>query len=134
MREKKRLCLFDEPIPWSYLKTITDIKDSLVDLLEKKCPRSLLSMLYAGYEDQLLAKSGKASRFRVWRLFYALGRLMQRHKDLVPEIQKLQSQVIQNLWMPEHCNVGIRWAEYLTRKKENATHEQAAKEDRPWPT
>lgn len=125
---KRRLCFFDAPIPWRNLKTITDIKDSLVALLkEKNCPRSLLSMLYAGYEDQQLAKDGKASRFRVWRLFYALGRLMQRYQDLIPEIKKLESQIIQNLWMPKHCNVGIRWAEYLTRGKENATHEHAAK-------
>jgi CRISPR-associated protein Csm1 len=124
---KSRLCLFNATIPWSDLKGITDIKDSLVTLLEKKeCPRSLLAMLYAGYENQLLAHSGKSSRFKLWRLYYALGRLMQRYKGLRPEIETLESLLIQNYWMPLHCNVSIRWAEYLTRRKENATHEQAA--------
>lgn len=124
---KSRLCLFNTTIPWTELKGITDIKDSLVTLLaEKECPRSLLAMLYAGYENQQLAQSGKSSRFQVWRLYYALGRLMQRYKGLIPEIETLESQLIQNYWMPLHCNVSIRWAEYLTRRKEKATDEQAA--------
>lgn len=70
---KNRLCLFDAPIPWPYLKTIRDIKDCLVNLLEKKqCPRSLLSMLYAGYEEaacpirENLALQGLAPVLRPW--------------------------------------------------------------------
>lgn len=120
---KKRLCYFESAFEWSRIGDVRTIQTLLVDLMKrsgnrKACPRSILSMLYAASEEQRMAREGKVTRFRVWRLFYALGRLKQRHKELAAQIQALEYKIIENLWMPAECNVGIRWAEYLTRGKE----------------
>ena len=77
-------------------------------------------MLYATWEDQQEARQGKTSMFRIWRLLYGLRRLQERKKGLIPDLKELETRIIKDLWMPQFTNVGIRWAEYLTRGKGDA--------------
>ncbi|MCP4687911.1 MAG: hypothetical protein GY859_07655, partial [Desulfobacterales bacterium] len=113
---KDRISIFESPTPWSSFRELADIKDKLVGLLVNRCPRALLTILYAGWEEQRLYLKKEIPMFRVWRLLYAIQRLTERNRRLGPALTVLKTRVVKNLRMPDHCNVAIRWAEFYTHK------------------
>jgi CRISPR-associated protein Csm1 len=117
---RNRFSIFQTPIPWERFSELEAIKDILVKLIQNNSPRSIFSMLYATWEDQKLAREKETSMFRVWRLLYGLRRLQERKKSLLPDLKELETRIIKDLWMPNFTNVGVRWAEYLTRGKGDA--------------
>ena len=115
---RNRFSIFGTPIPWDRFAGVEEIKNILADLMKKDLPRSVFSMLYAGWEEQALARKGEVSMFRVWKLFYGLRQLRERKKDLKAELMELEGKIVKDLYMPDYTNIAVRWAEYLTRGKE----------------
>jgi len=111
----------EEVLTWKELEKIINVKDKLVGVLlrnnkEERVPRSLLSVLYAGYEEEELVKKGKIPYPRIWRIFYAIKRFMIRHKKAVKDLNEIREKFISDFEMQPKLNIAVRWAELETRK------------------
>jgi CRISPR-associated protein Csm1 len=115
---RDRFAVFGEAIRWQDLPELQKIEATLVRLIDEKAPRSLFSVLYGAFEAQEQAKRGEILLFPVWRLLYALRRLVERQRKLSELLMALEQLILRNLWMPEHAVVAVRIAEYLTRQGE----------------
>ncbi|MCX7974339.1 MAG: type III-A CRISPR-associated protein Cas10/Csm1 [Candidatus Aminicenantes bacterium] len=118
---RNRINIFGESIPWEYLPRVQEIVDLLVSLITgkngKTVPRSLLSVLYSIYREKELKNAGKIKMERVWRLHYALKRMMVRMgQDKQVELKKLLELILINYEIYPYLNIATRVADYLTRK------------------
>lgn len=118
---RNRLNMFGESIPWEYVPKVQEIIDLLVNLINEKkgrpVPRSLLNVLYNIYQEKQLREDGKIKMERIWRLHYALKRLIVRiGRDKEAEIKKLLELVLVNYEIYPYLNIATRVADYLTRK------------------
>jgi CRISPR/Cas system-associated protein Cas10 (large subunit of type III CRISPR-Cas system) len=109
--------VFETAIPWIRFGEVEEVKEIIVRLIQKKSPRSIFSTLYASWQDMQSARDKKTSIFRIWRLLYGLRKLQERNKNLTADLNELETKIIKDLWLPDFTNVGIRWADYLTRGK-----------------
>ncbi|HOM27666.1 MAG TPA: type III-A CRISPR-associated protein Cas10/Csm1, partial [bacterium] len=118
--EKNKITFF-EPIKWDeeFVK-IKEVKNKLYELLKEdgkpKVSRAILTILYGGYKEKELKERGKIPFVRIWRIFYALKRFMERHKDYENDIDKIRETFITDFNIQPKLNVAVRWAELLTRK------------------
>ncbi len=119
---RDRFSLFGESIRWQDLPELQKIENALTELMGGRAPRSLFSLLYQACDAQRDARAGEILLFPVWRLLYALRRLVERQKGLKELIMNLEQLIIRNLWLPEHASVAIRLAEYVTRHGEKGEH------------
>lgn len=117
--EKDKLSFLGEVLSWDDFKEVEETTDKIVKVLEKGVARSLLTILYAGYSEKKNYENEKGSIpfFRIWRLFYAIKRLMERHKECYGEIDELfRKRLLQEFDLSKNLNLAIRWAELRTRK------------------
>lgn len=116
---KNRITFIDVPIEWSKLKEVEKVKDLIVELLkEYKVPRSLLTILYSGCEEQELLKEKKVSVVRIWRLLYAFKRLAERvftKEKQQEKLQQLREAFIVNYSLKDNLHLAVTWADWLTR-------------------
>ena len=122
--DKNHFTIFDKTVPWSDLEKISDIKERIRSLLEdygrKSVPRSLLSTLYAGWQEKQLLERREISMLRIWRLFYAFKKLMEGYKDRdtqLAELNELLKRSITDFDLMPYLDIAVRWADYLTRKE-----------------
>jgi len=115
--EKNKITFLDMPINWEKYKKIEEVAIKLSNLIEeKKVSKSILSILSYGYEEEKLLKEEKVKISKIWRVFYGLKRLMERHKNEAGEIEILRKEFITNFNLKEELITAIKWAEYLTRR------------------
>jgi CRISPR-associated protein Csm1 len=113
---RDRITFFGQPVQWDVLPEHKEIRENLLELIKGQAPRSLFSLLYQSYELQHRARQGEILLFPVWRLLYAIRRMVERHRSLAPLFMSLEKLLIKNLWLPDHGITAIRWVEYLTRE------------------
>jgi len=96
------------------------MKERIRGLIEDHgVPRSLLSTLYAGWQEKQLLEKKEISMPRIWRLFYAFKRLMEgyRERDVqLAELNELLKSSVADFDLMPYLDVATRWADYLTRK------------------
>ncbi|MFN7170580.1 MAG: hypothetical protein ACK4NT_05015, partial [Candidatus Omnitrophota bacterium] len=105
------------PLNWQRFDEVKKTSDLIVEILNKGVARSLLTLLYAGYQDKKLFEEKKISMCRIWRLFYAIKRLMERHKDFSGDLEDLRKKFITDFELMPELDISVRWAELLTRKE-----------------
>lgn len=122
---KNRLSLFGEALEWNCLEKINRIIDLILSLLKGKngreVPRSLLSVLYNIYlekENKKEKKKGEIYMERVWRLHYALKKLVRKLDDQQKkDLEQLINLIVINYEIYPYLNIATRVADYLTRKE-----------------
>ena len=136
--EKDALCFLSHTADWDTWRSIHSWKDRLVSLISpekgKPLPRSFLTRLSEVYHAYLLNLSklremgskGEIGMERLqeltrfgrwkWRLVYSLSRFAEQHKEAKETIEELQRDIAGGLI--EHTRAIARWAELLTRRKE----------------
>jgi len=120
-KEKNRVSFLSEIMKWEELKKVSEVKKILYENLtgkngKKKIPRSLLNILYAPYQEEKLFKEGKLPIIRIWRVFYAIKRFIERHKKAERELVEIREKFIKDSELQPKLNVAVRWAELETRK------------------
>jgi CRISPR-associated protein Csm1 len=115
--EKNSITFLDKTVQWNKFDDIKKVCETIVEILNKGVARSLLTILYAGYQDINLFKEKKIPMVRIWRLFYAIKRLMERHKDFASELEDLRQKFITDFELMPELDLAVRWAELLTRKE-----------------
>ncbi|MGB4703942.1 MAG: type III-A CRISPR-associated protein Cas10/Csm1 [Candidatus Saccharicenans sp.] len=122
---RNRLTLFDTAIPWSAFSKIKEIYELTVELLEKdgdrqkQVHRSLLNILYSIYQEKSYQRNNTIKIERIWRLYYAIGKIfgrLERDQSQAEKINKLVNMVITNYEIYPYLNIATRVADYLTRK------------------
>ncbi|MCM8793651.1 MAG: type III-A CRISPR-associated protein Cas10/Csm1, partial [Candidatus Omnitrophica bacterium] len=113
--DKNKITFLDNALTWKKIGEIKQVSDEIVKLLNLGMPRSLLTLLYAGYRDKKLFAEKKIPMFRIWRLFYAIKRLMERHKDFSGDLEDLRKKFITDFELMPELDISVRWAELLTR-------------------
>ncbi len=127
--EKNAVHFLGQTVGWGDFTEVRERTDALVQLVEKKdVPRGLLhtlQMIYSRFvEGQKGARrrglSGEQAYYGpwMWRQAYALGRLSRRYgkgSQMVKDISDLQGWILEHV---SHLGLAARWAEYLTRVKE----------------
>ncbi|MCM8826480.1 MAG: type III-A CRISPR-associated protein Cas10/Csm1 [Candidatus Omnitrophica bacterium] len=116
-KDKNKITFLDKSLTWEKFNKIKEVSDLIVKILDKGIARSLLTILYAGYQDRKLFEEKKIPVFRIWRLFYAIKRLMERHKDFADELEDLRKKFITDFDLLPEFDLAVRWAELLTRKE-----------------
>ncbi|MBC7362152.1 MAG: type III-A CRISPR-associated protein Cas10/Csm1 [Candidatus Aminicenantes bacterium] len=123
---KNRLSLFGEALEWNCLEKINRIIDLILSLLKGKngreVPRSLLSVLYNIYLEKENKKEkkrkGEIYMERVWRLHYALKKLVRKLDDQQKkDLEQLINLIVINYEIYPYLNIATRVADYLTRKE-----------------
>ncbi|HOC02812.1 MAG TPA: hypothetical protein PKK91_04970, partial [bacterium] len=120
----------DTSINWQDFYKIHQIAEEIYTLIEKKnVSRSLLYVLYAGYEEEKLLSNKKIKKIpyvRIWRIFYAIKRFMERHKqkEIQEELDEIRKQFISDFRLQPNLNTAVRWAELLTTKEKGEKNEQ----------
>jgi len=120
---KNKICFLDTEINWKEeFVEINETKEKLYNLLKRedgksKVSRSLLNILYSGYNEEKLIKKGDIPYPRIWRIFYAIKRFMERHKGYEKELEEIRKKFITDYKLQPKLNVAVRWAELLTRKE-----------------
>lgn len=120
---KNKITFLDVDLEWEKdFEKIKEVKNKLCGLLSNnegsKVSRSILTILYSGYKEKEDHEKGKIPFVRIWRLFYALKRFMERHKGLEDKIEQIRKEFItQNFDLENKLDVAVRWAELLTRKE-----------------
>jgi len=147
---RNRISFFERSLTWEKLKEVKDIAEKISNLIKgqvsengemistsdkllqthnrknaSEVPRALLTILYDGHKEREIRLKGAIPMERVWRLFYAFKKLMNRIRDerVLKELEWLLNKSItltpdQDRYeiYPE-LNIAVRWAEYLTRKE-----------------
>lgn len=118
---KNRITYLDTVLKWDEFAEVEKITDKLVELIKNKhLPRSLLAIFYSSYEDIELAQQNKISMPRIWRLFYAIKRFIERYatdEEIKNSIIELLNKFVSDYKLKKNFNVSISWADYLTRKE-----------------
>jgi CRISPR-associated protein, Csm1 family len=120
---KDKICFLDTEIKWKEeFEEINETKEKLYNLLKRedgksKVSRSLLNILYSGYNEEKLIKKGDIPYPRIWRIFYGIKRFMERHKGYEKELEDIRKKFITDYKLQPKLNVAVRWAELLTRKE-----------------
>jgi len=122
--DKNKIYFLDTEINWGEeFEKINEAKEKLYNLLKRengksKVSRSLLNILYAGYNEEKLIKKKEIPYPRIWRIFYGMKRFMERHKGYEKELEEIRKKFIIDYKLQPKLNVAVRWAELLTRKEE----------------
>lgn len=123
---RNRLTLFGEALEWNCLEKINEIIELIISLLNGKngrdVPRSLLSVLYNIYLEKENKKEkerkGEIYMEKVWRLHYALKKLMRKLDDQQKkDLEQLINLIVINYEIYPYLNIATRVADYLTRKE-----------------
>lgn len=126
---KNRVCFLDHTLKWDEYIEFKEIKDMLVELLNNKVPRAILSVLYwASGEheraDKILKEEEEGIPIeRIWRLSYSLKRMKERlgkreeSIQNVNKISEIEKRIVSDYMLKPKLDVAIRWAELLTRKE-----------------
>ncbi len=117
---KNKITFLGVSTEWDRFREIKEVTRKLVAILNKGCPRSFLTILYAGYKEEELLKKGKIPVIRIWRLFYAIKRLMERlvgrQQNIQSDLEEIRKRFISEFKLMPDYNLAIRWAELLSRK------------------
>ncbi|NWF92138.1 MAG: type III-A CRISPR-associated protein Cas10/Csm1 [Syntrophaceae bacterium] len=121
---KDKITFLDKAIPWQELDKISDMAEKIRQLLQdyqkRSVPRSLLSTLYAGWQEKELAERKEISMPRIWRIFYSFRKLMRGYKEedrQLIELNELLKKTITDFGLMPYMDIATRWADYLTRKE-----------------
>ncbi|MCX7705311.1 MAG: type III-A CRISPR-associated protein Cas10/Csm1 [bacterium] len=118
---KDHICFLETVASWNEFKEIEEIATQLSDLIKKDgISRSILNVFAAGYVEEELLKKKKIPYLRVWRIFYAIKRFMERHKNrnIQDKLEELRKKFISSDYsIQPKLNMAVRWAELLTRKE-----------------
>ncbi|OQX79145.1 MAG: type III-A CRISPR-associated protein Cas10/Csm1 [Candidatus Omnitrophica bacterium 4484_70.1] len=87
---KDRISFMGKELTWQDFKEVKNVCNLIKDILDKGVARSLLTVLYAGCEEERLNKEGKVSILRIWRLFYQIKRFMERYETSAPALEDLR--------------------------------------------
>jgi len=115
---KNSITFLDKSINWDKFNNVKTVCEQIVSILNGGVARSLLTILYAGYEDKKLFEEKKISMPRIWRLFYAIKRFMQRYENFADKLEELRQKFITDFELIPELDLSVRWAELLTRKEE----------------
>ena len=122
--QKNKITFLNKAIPWEDMASVHDMAEKIRKLLEdyekNSIPRSLLSVLYAGWQEKDLAEKKKISMPRLWRVFYAFKKLMKGYKEedeQLIELNEILKKTITDFNLMPYLDVATRWADYLTRKE-----------------
>ncbi|MCD6402530.1 type III-A CRISPR-associated protein Cas10/Csm1 [bacterium] len=113
---KDRISFMGKELTWQDFKEVKNVCNLIKDILDKGVARSLLTVLYAGCEEERLNKEGKVSILRIWRLFYQIKRFMERYKNHASDLEDLRKRIISDFKLIPNLNVSVQWADYLSRK------------------
>jgi CRISPR-associated protein Csm1 len=118
---RDRIAIFGRTITWEEYAKLKDISADVESLFDSSVnlPRSLFSTLYSSWEDQ---EGDNVHMNRIWRLFYAFGKMKERvHRNdtALKLLTTLEQKIMinQNSALRANLDVAVRWAEYLTRGK-----------------
>ncbi len=117
--EKNKLTFLGKPVSWEKFSDIKEIKEQIVELLNEEgpnIPRSLLQILYSGWQERERVEKGEIPFTRIWRFLYAFKRLKERHKDFADRINNLERVVMVDKELKPYLDISVRWAELLTRE------------------
>lgn len=127
---RHRICFLEKPMTCEKLKEVREVAYRIKNLLEKKnkeekantkaVPRALLSVLYDAYQEKELRLKEEIPMERIWRLFYAFKKIMEKFKkeeNVLGELNWLLKKAITDFEIYPELNVAARWAEYLTREE-----------------
>lgn len=115
--EKNKITFLGTDLKWDEeFKKVKKVKDKLYELLSNNVSRSILTILYSGYKEQ--GKKARIPFVRIWRLFYALKRFMERHSGYESKIENIRKEfIINNFDLKEKLDVAVKWTDLLTRKE-----------------
>lgn len=118
---RDRIAIFGRAITWEEFAKLKEIATDIESLFAPSVnlPRSLFSTLYSSWEDQ---EGDKVRMNRIWRLFYAFGKMKERvrcNDSALKLLTALEQKIMinQNSALRANLDVAVRWAEYLTREK-----------------
>ena len=114
---KNSITFLDKPVGWDKFNNVKTVCEQIVSILNGGVARSLLTILYAGYEDKKLFEERKILMVRIWRLFYAIKRFMQRYENFADKLEELRQKFITDFELIPELDLSVRWAELLTRKE-----------------
>ncbi|MCM8827665.1 MAG: type III-A CRISPR-associated protein Cas10/Csm1 [Candidatus Omnitrophica bacterium] len=121
-QSKNRISFLETVATWKEFEEIEKVTEELVYLMKKEnVSRSILNIFYSGFIEKELLEKGKIPYIRIWRIFYAVKRFMERHRsnDVRIKLEKLRKQFItSDSGIQEKLDMAVRWAELLTRKEE----------------
>jgi CRISPR-associated protein Csm1 len=101
---------------WEDFEKFNLFKSKVVEALDKKVSRSLLSILYSAVREKDYSTE-KNELFRAWRIVYRLARLKERYKKAEEVIDDLKDLVLEKgNTLYKYCYPATRWAEFETRK------------------
>lgn len=113
---KNGITFLDVSLKWNEFKEIKKVYEDIFNLIQNdKIPRSLLGILYFGYEEEALLENKKISIPRIWRIFYGMRRLMERHRGSEDKLEKLLNIFIKDYKMSPQLNLAVAWADLITR-------------------
>jgi len=113
---KNSLAMFGEAFYWDNARSVKQLKDEIVRMIEKgkngkTVSRSFIQRLFDLYYVYDRLKSTAIFRER---LHYMLGRYKEMYKDFESELENIKPLVLKHMcWL----NVPARWAELETRKE-----------------
>lgn len=141
----QRICFLETPMTNKKIKEVREVAYRIRNLLQgqiksqdeklvqlaqnsqtkvkaklKTVPRSLLSVLYDAHQDKELRRKGEIPMERIWRLFYAFKKVMEKFKkdeEVLRDLNWLLKKAITDYEIYPELNVAARWAEYLTREE-----------------
>ncbi|HPP08366.1 MAG TPA: type III-A CRISPR-associated protein Cas10/Csm1 [bacterium] len=125
---KNSIVFFETDARWDEFENIKNVASELSNLIEKnKVSRSLLNIFNYGYIEKDLLERKTIPYLRIWRIFYAMKRFMERHREKVVQekLEQLRKRFISSDYnMQPKLNLAVRWAELVTRKdKQRSEHE-----------
>ncbi len=115
-KNKDRISFLGSVVTWSELAQARAVKDKLVGLVNDGLPRSLLAILRSSWGQRTEAKDGTIPIFPIWRLYYALKRLKERHKELAQRVDDLEKLLVKDNDLHPQLDLIVRWAEFELRR------------------
>lgn len=111
-REKDAIYFLRGCIGWEEFDKVLEIKEKLKELITKGVSRNLLHVL-----DTFADKDDK--ELKIWRLYYYIGRLMERQKEVIEDMDKLFNSILvsRNRLHPK-LGLIVRWVHDETRSIE----------------
>lgn len=130
-KSKNRISVFSQVIGWEDFYDAHKSAHTLESMIKiKGVKRSILNrfqLSHIGFEklQEAALSKGKIANPPIWRLLYFIRR-SENFEDMQPIVETYQRALIQALTTKKRLNaaamtpVAARWAEFLTRKKDNA--------------
>ncbi|MCM8788414.1 MAG: hypothetical protein NC907_01350, partial [Candidatus Omnitrophica bacterium] len=127
-KDKNRISFLETVATWEEFEKIEGVAAQLVGLINNEnVSRSILNIFNAGFIEKELLEKKKIPYMRIWRIFYAVKRFMERHKNNVvrTELENLRKQFItSNFEMQQKLDMAVRWVELLTRKEKQRSENE----------